>query len=239
MSIETPATEESKGAMEILGNKYNTDKVKHHKYHEIYPMYLERMYTRSGAMLEIGIEKSSSLNMWLELFPNMHIYGMDKGVELVGPRHTVIKGDQSSESDLTNVQAAIAEPLWFINDDGSHVPEHQLLTFNRLFPALQVGGVYIIEDIETSYWVRGNVYGQQMRYGYSHPKSIVEIFKITLDNVNSEFAGIHETPVKHSNHIGSITFARNCIIITKKAPDNRRYKYARNTDKGIQANLGL
>ena len=38
-----------------------------------------------------------------------------------------------------------------IVDDGSHVPEHQILSFNFLFKnLLSPGSTYIIEDIETS-----------------------------------------------------------------------------------------
>ena len=36
-------------------------------------------------------------------------------------------------------------------DDGSHVPIHQLVTFAALFPFVRPGGLYVIEDIETSY----------------------------------------------------------------------------------------
>ena len=34
-----------------------------------------------------------------------------------------------------------------ILDDGSHIPEHQILTFNTLFPSVVPGGIYIIEDV--------------------------------------------------------------------------------------------
>ena len=35
------------------------------------------------------------------------------------------------------------------------MPEHQLLTFRRLFPSITPGGLYIIEGTETSYWKEG------------------------------------------------------------------------------------
>ena len=37
-------------------------------------------------------------------------------------------------------------------DDRSHDPAHQMISFNSLFHALNLGGLYIIEDIKTSYW---------------------------------------------------------------------------------------
>lgn len=225
--------------MEEIGMKYKNDKVLHHKYHEIYPRYIEKFYDSDGSMLEVGVcrggNPSTSLSMWLELFPNMHIYGMEKE----GPhethedidRATIIKGDQSLENDLKEMIDRINHPLYFINDDGSHIPEHQLLTFNLLFPKLEVGGVYIIEDIETSYWLGGECYGYPVKYGVGHEDSIVEIFKSALDGVNYEFSKTREGLVEHQERIHSICFARNCIIITKKQPNDRRYRFGRKLKK--------
>ena len=210
-----------------LGIKYGTDKITHHEYHKIYDFFLRSFYTKKGSMLEIGIESGSSLHMWLELFPNAYIYGMDIGKEYIGIRHNIIKGDQSNLDDLTRVKNTIND-IFFINDDGSHVPEHQILTFNTLFPTLCEGGVYIIEDIEVSYWASGGLYGYPTRYGYKHPDSIVEIFKDVADSVNSEFAGKRSNRVHHHDKIASITFSRNCIIIVKNTQQDREYRFKSN-----------
>ena len=53
--------------MQQLGSKHGTDKVTHHKYHETYPVYIEKLYEQSGGMIEIGLEPTTgkaSLNMW-------------------------------------------------------------------------------------------------------------------------------------------------------------------------------
>jgi hypothetical protein len=93
---------------------------------------------------------------------------------------------------------------------------------------LQEGGVYIIEDIETSYWTKNGLYGYTTRYGYKHPDSIVEVFKEVADSVNTEFAGERPNRVKHHNLIGSITFCKNCIIIVKQTQTNEPYRFAEN-----------
>jgi hypothetical protein len=130
--------------------------------------------------------------------------------------------------DLNKVKYAIKDKnLFFINDDGSHIPEHQLLTFNELFPLLCEGCIYIIEDIETSYWTKGEIYGYQANYGYKHPNSIIEVFKDVVDSVNSEFAGEKINKVLHHDKIGYITFAKNCIIIVKKNSREKRISVER------------
>lgn len=218
--------------MEILGRKFETDKITHHNYHEIYPTYIEKFYDQTGGMIEIGLEPNTgnaSLNMWLELFPNMHIYGLDKTAPNQShERYTIFQCDQSNENQISSFIDKIKHKIYFINDDGSHIPEHQLLTFNKLFPLLETGGVYIIEDIETSYWTKGDLYGYKTRYGKGHSKSIIEIFKNVIDGVNIEFSKSYEGQVQHQKEIGLITFAENCIIIKKREPQNREYRFSFN-----------
>lgn len=215
--------------MEIIGKKYNSDKITHHKYHEIYPLFINKFYNTEGGMIEIGVEKFASIKMWIDLFKNMHIYGFDININNYDEKYNIFKGDQSKESDLNNFIGIINKPIYFINDDGSHIPEHQVLTFNKLFPILEDGGIYIIEDIETSYWTKNGLYGYNTNYGYKHPNSIVEIFKNIIDCVNNEFILQNiETPLQHLDNIKMITFAYNCIIIEKGKRDKRMYRFIDN-----------
>jgi len=216
-----------------LGLKYSTDKVTHHGYHEIFTKYIEKFYDKSGGILEIGVEPdtdNASIKMWLDLFPNMHIYGLDIGTpDEKNDRYTILQCDQSKKDELDRCVQQIEHPIYFINDDGSHVPEHQLLTFNKLFPLLEIGGVYIIEDIETSYWTKGEIYGYDTRYGKDSPKSIIEIFKKAIDGLNAEFSRQTRGKVKHQKEIASICFHKNCIVITKKQKEKLgEYRFKEN-----------
>lgn len=239
------------GDLAQIGRRCKTDKVSHHGYYRFYPRFLEHLRPKaiSGGkgMIEIGIDESHSLKTWLEYFPDSFVYGIDIGVELDGPRHRIFKADQSNRSQLENiVQKRLKHDIFFIIDDGSHVPEHQILSFDYMFDAcLKPGGTYIIEDIETSYWTKNGLYGYDTRYGYHHAKSCIEAFKELADDVNSEFLTSdnrreHEKRVgsrisaKTRAEVSSVTFGMNCIVITKKTKeehalfDNRAYRFRKN-----------
>ena len=212
------------------GQLSNTDKVTHHEYHKYYEPVLKPFYNSQGSIVEIGLGTGVSLPMWQNLFKHAHIYGVDKEYENSGnDRYTIYKGDQSNVNDLNNIKKSLTDKnVFFINDDGSHIPEHQLLTFNTLFPILVEGGIYIIEDIETSYWTKGECYNYKTRYGYKHQDSIVEIFKDATDIMNREFI-VNKAKLSnkllHYDYIESVTFARNCIIIKKNYNANREYRF--------------
>lgn len=222
-------------SFEELGREANTDKVTHHGYHRFYPRYLDSIRNSTTGMLEIGILENNSIFLWKKYFTNAQIYAVDIDEKrIIDDRITVLKADQSKVEDLNTIVKNVIHKIQFIIDDGSHIPEHQLLTFNILFDKiLEPGGIYIIEDIETSYWSHNGLYGYPTNYGYRHPNSIIEKVKPIVDKINSEFLlPIHN---KQNNEIlynfnettlsmiGTITFGQNCIIFTKKTIDELKY----------------
>jgi beta-1,4-mannosyl-glycoprotein beta-1,4-N-acetylglucosaminyltransferase len=212
------------------GRLSNTDKVTHHEYHKYYEPVLKPYYNSHGSIVEIGLGTTASLPMWKDIFKHAHIYGVDiEDTYFVNDRCTIYKADQSKIDDLNRLKHLLSDKnVFFINDDGSHIPEHQLLTFNTLFPILSEGGIYIIEDIETSYWTTGTCYNYETRYGYKNPNSIIEIFKDVTDIINREFIAdntVLSNQILHYDYIESVTFARNCIIIKKKYNATREYRF--------------
>jgi hypothetical protein len=79
---------------------------------------------------------------------------------------------------------------------------------------LEPGGVYIIEDIELSYWnPESTLYGYKSGYF-----NLVDSFKKYQEMINSEFTGVNNLL-----DISTITFAQNCIIITKRTDEEKAY----------------
>ena len=199
-----------------------TDKVYYHGYHHFYPQYFDKFRYEKFNLLEIGYGDGASMKTWIEYFPDADITVMDINVEHIeSDRCRVIKGDQSKKSDLDKIINSVNTAKLII-DDGSHNPVHQFDTFNYLFKnLLEPGGVYIIEDIEVSYWnPESTLYGYESGYF-----NLIDSFKKYQEMINSEFTG-----VKNYLDISSITFGQNCIIITKRTKEqsdyfNRTYRF--------------
>ncbi len=220
LKSNTPTTMRS---FEVIGSHFGTDKIHQHGYHRFYPIFLEKLRDQSICMLEIGTEENRSIKLWEEYFPNARIFGIDIESEFENERTKVFKGDQSDTEFLEQIVSKINEKTDLIIDDGSHHPDHQVITFCHLFQnLLKPGGIYIIEDIETSYWKKGVLYGNKIKRGRNHRKSIIRIFKLMIDRVNDEFVkkkSIFKSspiPVDVQKQIGMISFQHNCIIIIKK-----------------------
>lgn len=209
-----------------LGLKNNTDKIYHHRYDRFYPVFLERLRDKTFNMCEIGIYECNSISLWTEYFPSATIYAVDvvDKKECESERVKVICGDQSNLSGIDKIidQLPMCD---FIIDDGSHIPEHQYMTFKSLFDKrLNYGGTYIIEDIEGSYWKQINP--EYKKYGYQFTG--ISIFKYignVYDMVNDEFSNC-----KNILNISSITYAHNCIVITKRTEEeidlcSREYRW--------------
>jgi hypothetical protein len=225
------------------GIKYKTDKITHHGYERFYDFYLNYYKNKNIKLFEIGIDAGRSLKMWSDMFSNGKIYGMDIDHEYDHPKGKIYKGDQSSKIDLQKIINQL-NTVDIIIDDGSHKPEDQLFSFNNLFyNFLNFNGLYIIEDIETSYWQDGVLYNNKINSGYDKENNIVKIFRDIADIVNREFLLEKNIQlIKNNNkidynclkYISSITFGSNCIIIKKMSQSeynkygNRKYRFLSN-----------
>jgi hypothetical protein len=128
-------------------------------------------------------------------------------------------------------------PVWdrvgwdLVIDDGSHVPRHTLITFIALYPFVRPGGIYVIEDIESSYLdhPEAEIYGYKITgagVGKTPPGNFVEKMKQLVDVINRDWFYHPEftilgASVDHS--IRSITFAGNVIWVQKSFASDAGY----------------
>jgi len=107
-----------------------------------------------GSLLEIGVQKGGSLKMWADYIPKaVVIHGIDikekckAGPEAYDPRIKVFIGDQGDPTFLKGFGEYDV-----IIDDGSHQMRDTIVAFQNLWSHVNPGGMYIIEDLHTSYW---------------------------------------------------------------------------------------
>ena len=69
----------------------------------------------------------------------------------LGERIAIRQCDQNDKAALWQLNEQ-SGPFDIIIDDGSHFQEHIFTSFNILWPFLNPGGIYVIEDLATAYW---------------------------------------------------------------------------------------
>jgi hypothetical protein len=220
-----------------------SDKILHHGYHRIYPWFLNHFQdVEKLNIMEIGVDQSNSVKMWLNFFKNPNIVVMDIEIKMV-EKARFIKLDQSNEVELNNYAINNLAIHDIILDDGSHVPDHQLKTLIHFWKTLKPGGIYIIEDIETSFWGKSNI------YGYKFNASKNNFFKKILNSVeivNFEFFKSKKLKLNNieliMKDVEMVTFSYNSIILVKKHADfieyyNRDYRFKNKINEDSFLNL--
>lgn len=120
------------------------------QYFKVYHRHLGRFIGRAVNVVEIGVYSGGSLRMWRDYFgESAVIHGVDIEEEcrrFEADRIKVAIGDQSDRRFWQKFVDRVAQ-IDIVIDDGSHVPEHQVATFEAVLPHIANGGVYICEDI--------------------------------------------------------------------------------------------
>jgi hypothetical protein len=214
-----------------IGLKYGTDKASDvHDYLKKYEKYLPYKRDDNLKILEIGVHDGGSLRTWKEYFYNSTIIGIDINPDCKKyeeDRIIIEIGDQSNKYFLDGLIKKHG-PFDFILDDGSHIVNHVLTSFEELFKSVKENGQYIIEDACTSYW-------EYWGGGYRKLGTTMEYFKNIVDEVNFNGAILLDKPAplgrrddyllefnKKNNIDGygylidSINFLNSIIIINKR-----------------------
>jgi 23S rRNA U2552 (ribose-2'-O)-methylase RlmE/FtsJ len=100
----------------------------------------------------------ASLRMWRDYFSinNTQIIGCDilEDVLFTDERITTFQVDQNNVESLNSLITKvkkIKEYADIIIDDGSHQEQHMITSYNELWKLLKPKGIYIIEDINSSF----------------------------------------------------------------------------------------
>lgn len=196
-----------------------SDKKSIHRYDRTYKFFLSHLIGKSPHVLEVGIQGGDSIDLWHKYFVNANVVGCDIAPKPSGLDFEYNKLDQSDRHQLQTFAATRENVFDFIIDDGSHCTTHQIQTILELWRCLKPGGVYIIEDIETSYWGNSDIYGYPFNANIADQNVIGSSVDL-ISAINSEFSKIKIDRRSALSDIATdielISFGHNCITYIKK-----------------------
>lgn len=196
---------------------FHTDKRGSHSYMQHYERFFRGLKDKKINLLEIGVggfEHSDiggeSLRMWKAYFRKGRIVGIDIHDKTQFREHRIdIRQCDQTDSKVLQVLSGEYGGFDIVIDDGSHINEQVIKTFQILFPLMRSNGIYVIEDVQTSYWP---TWGG----GIDNPVSTMEFFKSLADGVNfAEYPIENFKPDYFDQNIIEIAFIHNLIFIRK------------------------
>lgn len=150
-------------------------------YFDIYDRHFRPFRDRPITLVEFGVFHGGSLHMWRDYFgPAARIVGVDidpRCASLTDDKAEVIIGDQEDRAFLNGLAERLG-PVDIVIDDGGHTMGQQIATFEGLWPAVRDGGVFLSEDLCTSYWAD---YGG----GYRRESTFIEYAKGLVDQLHA------------------------------------------------------
>lgn len=188
---------------------------------KIYDSYFKHYKDKEINILEIGVDKGKSLKLWRSYFTKAKICGID-----ISEMNFKIEGVELITADQTNIKSLkkICEKYKsfdIIIDDGSHVSKHIITSFSFLFDYLTVGGLYAVEDLQTSYFPR---YGGS-RINLKKKNTALNFLKSLADSINFEH---NDKPFykkkKFDGLIEYVHFYQNIAILKKGKSKNIFYE---------------
>lgn len=194
-------------------NLTNRGKVIHKwaHYFPIYERYFETWRNKSLVFWEIGVYGGGSLQMWQRYFgPSARIIGIDINPDCLKHRTAGIEIRIGNQADTAFLQSVIDEfgPPDVVLDDGSHHMGPTWATFQYLYPKVPKNGVYMVEDMHTSYWPN---YGG----GLNVETSFINRCKTLIDELNADHTKGELAPTEFTRTTDSISFHDSMVVFVK------------------------
>lgn len=195
--------------------------VKWNHYFDIYERHFERFRNKEVVILEIGIFQGGSLQMWKNYFGDKaKIYGLDVNPQCKQFEDDNIKifiGSQDDRNFLNEVKKQIP-PIDIIIDDGGHRMRQQIISFEELFDHVKDDGIYLCEDVHTSYWLK---FGG----GIKRRGTFIEYSKNFIDYLHADHSEQKSLSVnKFTRSINAVHFYECIVVFEKKKREKQFYE---------------
>ncbi|KAF6808466.1 hard-surface induced protein [Colletotrichum sojae] len=219
---------------ELAANS-GTDKVTDHNYAVLYDKYLPAFRDTDVKMLEIGLGcgmrygPGASYETWVKYFPQVEM----NLIEFDGtcatdwgskhPKANVFIGDQSNAPFLHEVGREVTADrlVDILVDDGGHTMAQQRTSLVELWQYVRPGGIYIVEDLHTSYLSGWGGDPTKTDHGLARQTTMQFIYEL-LDDIMSQpaynyhFEDIPAAKYAFSSEISSIDCMEAMCVLTKK-----------------------
>jgi len=127
-------------------------------YFEAYHRHFSTFRGKPVTFVEVGVQSGGSALMWRWYFGEHFRYiGVDINQNVKKYESdwaTIVIGDQSSESFWEDFKMRFPEKVDIFLDDGGHTMVQQSVTIASMYTQVKPGGIYLCEDLATSYSVK-------------------------------------------------------------------------------------
>ena len=185
-----------------------------HKWHHYLPIYEKHFGSfrcKNPKFLEIGVSKGGSLAIWRKYFgPDATIFGIDidSACMVSNGKHGQVRiGSQDDEKFLESVVKEMGG-VDIVLDDGSHFSKHIRASLETLFPLLSDGGVYMVEDLHTTYW-------KSHQGGYQKSNSFIGDIRQMYDDMHHWYHYEGQKVKATANNLSSIHLYDSIAVLEK------------------------
>lgn len=242
-SQNAPPIQDARESIASIMARTGTDKLTRHAYDRYYELHLRDFRDKENVcIMEIGVQSGISMQLWSEYFTRpAAIHGISYGQDTVNvdqkkvvcdwnpaacDKVKIFSGDQSDPKFLKSISDEHKYDI--IIDDASHFPRHQIISLRYLFSVLNPGGLYIIEDLETSYWNEpgASLYGYSISAGIGASPEVNAIEKLKqFVDVLMRFHMAHPNlqVLPEDEKMFSITFGQGLAIIRKSTESDLQH----------------
>ena len=181
-------------------------------YLDVYENFFTRYQNKKINLLEFGVYQGGSLQLWKKYFgQETYIFGVDideRCKAFAEDKIQIFIGDQEDSKFLNKLKNELP-PLDIIIDDGGHTMLQQKMTLNHMWEKLNKGGLYIVEDLHTSYW-------PEFHGGYGRKDTFMETLKTLFDSIHARHSreAIHEID-KFTETLSAIHMYDSVVILEK------------------------
>ena len=182
-------------------------------YLDVYNKFFADYREKKVNLLEFGVYQGGSLQLWKQYFgSSVSIFGVDideRCAAFQEDQIQIIIGDQEDSKFLNKLGNDLPN-LDIIIDDGGHTMLQQQLTLKHMWRKLNSGGLYIVEDLHTSYW-------PEFHGGYGRKNTFMETLKSLFDSIHARHSREESHEIDEFTETLSGIHMYDSIVILEKS----------------------